>query len=98
MLLQNGLFFPICPHADSSMTEFTQYQDQTSLYYSDLMTKLARMNSTLGFVLHYLDNMQNRLEQRLHVIQRYLGWAGEQLMKKFAGRSFAEIILANRKG
>lgn len=64
---------------DSSMTEFTQYQDQTSQYYSDLMSKLERMNSTLGFVLHYLDNMQNRLEQRLHVVQRYLGWAGLSL-------------------
>lgn len=61
------------------MTEFLQYQDQTSLYYSDLMTKLERMNSTLGFVLHYLDNMQSRLEERLHVIQRYLGWAGMSL-------------------
>lgn len=64
---------------DSSMMEFTQYQDKTALYYSDLMTKLERMNSTLGFVLHYLDNMQSRLEERLYLIQRYLGWAGLSL-------------------
>lgn len=59
------------------MSEFLQYQDQTSQYYTDLMNKLERMNSTLGFMLHYLDNMQSRIEERLHMIQGYLGWAGE---------------------
>lgn len=63
--------------ADSSMLEFLQYQDQTSHYYGDLMNKLERMNSTLGFMLHYIDNMQGRLEERLLIIQGYLGWAGE---------------------
>lgn len=61
------------------MLEFLQYQDQTSQYYTDLMDKLERMNSTLGFMLHYLDNMQSRIEERLHMIQGYLGWAGETL-------------------
>uniref|UniRef100_A0A3P8THM2 Brambleberry n=1 Tax=Amphiprion percula TaxID=161767 RepID=A0A3P8THM2_AMPPE len=59
--------------------EFLQYQDQTSQYYSDLMNKLERMNSTLGGMLHYLDNMQSRIEDRLHMIQGYLGWAGLSL-------------------
>ncbi|XP_051231926.1 protein brambleberry isoform X2 [Dicentrarchus labrax] len=64
---------------DHSMSELLQYQDQTSQYYSDLMNKLERMNSTLGFMLHYLDNMQGRIEERLHMIQGYLGWAGLSL-------------------
>ncbi|KAM3619918.1 uncharacterized protein V6R79_015834 [Siganus canaliculatus] len=64
---------------DSSMSEFLQYQDQTSEYYTELMNKLERMNSTLGFMLHYLDNMQGRIEERLHMIQGYLGWAGLSL-------------------
>ncbi|XP_055020525.1 LOW QUALITY PROTEIN: protein brambleberry-like [Boleophthalmus pectinirostris] len=64
---------------DASMVEFLQYQDKTSQYYSDLMTKLERMNSTLGFVLHYLDNMQGRIEGQLQLIQSYLGWAGLSL-------------------
>ncbi|XP_044055337.1 protein brambleberry isoform X2 [Siniperca chuatsi] len=64
---------------DHSMLEFLQYQDQTSQYYTDLMNKLERMNSTLGFMLHYLDNMQSRIEERLHMIQGYLGWAGLSL-------------------
>lgn len=59
------------------MLEFLQHQDQTSHYYTDLMNKLERMNSTLGSMLHYLENMQRRVEERLHVIQGYLGWAGE---------------------
>ncbi|XP_028300899.1 protein brambleberry isoform X2 [Gouania willdenowi] len=64
---------------DHSMSEFLQYQDQTSQYYADLMVKLERMNNTLGVVLHFLDNLQGRLEERLHVIQGYLGWAGLSL-------------------
>uniref|UniRef100_UPI0037E733F9 protein brambleberry n=1 Tax=Semicossyphus pulcher TaxID=241346 RepID=UPI0037E733F9 len=64
---------------DHSMVEFLQYQDQTSQYYTDLMNKMERMNSTLGFLLHYLDNMQSRIEERLHMIQGYLGWAGLSL-------------------
>lgn len=59
------------------MGEFLLYQDQTSQYYTDLMNKLEHMNSTLGFMLHYLDTMQTRVEERLHMIQGYLGWAGE---------------------
>uniref|UniRef100_A0A3P8R3G6 Brambleberry n=1 Tax=Astatotilapia calliptera TaxID=8154 RepID=A0A3P8R3G6_ASTCA len=59
--------------------EFLQYQDQTSQYYTDLMNKLERMNSTLGGMLHYLDKMQSRIEDRLHMIQGYLGWAGLSL-------------------
>ncbi|KAF1385340.1 hypothetical protein PFLUV_G00106710 [Perca fluviatilis] len=64
---------------DHSMSEFLQYQDQTSQYYADLMNKLERMNSTLGATLRYLDNMQSRIEERLHMIQGYLGWAGLSL-------------------
>ncbi|XP_029004034.1 protein brambleberry isoform X1 [Betta splendens] len=64
---------------DHSMSEFLQYQDRTSQYYSDLMTKLQRMNSTLGVLLHYLDSMQSRVDERLRVIQGYLCWAGLSL-------------------
>lgn len=60
------------------MSEFLQYQDQTSQYYADLMGKLDRMNGTLGFVLQLLDHMQGAIEERLHAIQGYLGWAGQR--------------------
>lgn len=59
-----------------NMVGFLQQQNNTARFYSDLMGKLERMNSTLGYLLLYLDNMQGRLEDRLHIIQRYLGWAG----------------------
>lgn len=64
-------------HTDHGMLGFLKYQNETAKYYTDLMSKLERMNGTLGTVLHYLDNMQSRIEERLHVIQGYLGWAGE---------------------
>ncbi|XP_055048607.2 protein brambleberry [Misgurnus anguillicaudatus] len=56
-----------------------QHQNVTSRFYSELIHKLERMNGTLGYMLMYLDNMQNRLEDRLHIIQGYLGWAGLSL-------------------
>lgn len=64
--------------SDQSVAEFLLYQDQTSQYYTDLMGKLERMNSTLGFMLHLLDRMQGGIEERLHTIQGYLGRAGEE--------------------
>ncbi|XP_045543711.1 protein brambleberry isoform X3 [Salmo salar] len=60
---------------DHSMSGFLQYQKLTAQYYMDLMGKLERMNGTLGTMLRYLDNMQRCLEERLHIIQGYLGWA-----------------------
>ncbi|XP_053498093.1 protein brambleberry isoform X2 [Ictalurus furcatus] len=56
-----------------------QQQNTTVQFYAELMGKLERMNSTLGYMLTYLDNMQSRLEDRLHMIQGYLGWAGLSL-------------------
>lgn len=58
------------------MVGFLRQQNDTARFYSELMGKLERMNGTLGYLLVYLDNMQGRLEDRLHIIQRYLGWAG----------------------
>lgn len=77
-----------CGQSDRSMLEFLQYQDQTSQYYSDLMNKLERMNGTLGSMLHYLDNMQTRVEERLHMIQGYLGWAGDTCWAEACKRIF----------
>ncbi|XP_026996723.2 protein brambleberry isoform X2 [Tachysurus fulvidraco] len=56
-----------------------QQQNTTVQFYAELMRKLERMNSTLGYMLTYLDSMQSRLEDRLHMIQGYLGWAGLSL-------------------
>ncbi|XP_016094067.1 protein brambleberry [Sinocyclocheilus grahami] len=62
-----------------NLNGFLQQQNTTAQFYSELMRKLERMNGTLGYMLLYLDNMQNRLEDRLQMIQGYLGWAGLSL-------------------
>ncbi|XP_035270987.1 protein brambleberry isoform X2 [Anguilla anguilla] len=64
---------------EHNLSGFLRHQNRTARYYSDLMGKLERMNGTLGYMLLYLDNMQSRLEDRLHLIQRYLGQAGLSL-------------------
>ncbi|XP_052453876.1 protein brambleberry isoform X4 [Carassius gibelio] len=62
-----------------NLNSFLQQQNSTAQFYSELMTKLERMNGTLGYMLTYLDSMQTRLEDRLLMIQGYLGWAGLSL-------------------
>uniref|UniRef100_A0A671QJ72 Protein brambleberry-like n=1 Tax=Sinocyclocheilus anshuiensis TaxID=1608454 RepID=A0A671QJ72_9TELE len=62
-----------------NLNGFLQQQNTTARFYSELMSTLERMNGTLGYMLTYLDNMQNRLEDRLQMIQGYLGWAGLSL-------------------
>ncbi|KTG46222.1 hypothetical protein cypCar_00014491 [Cyprinus carpio] len=62
-----------------NLNGFLQQQNTTAQFYSELMRKLERMNGTLGYMLTYLDNMQHRLEDRLQMIQGYLGWAGLSL-------------------
>ena len=79
------------------MVEFVQYQDTTAQYYTDLMRKLERMNSTLGFMLHYLDGMQSRIEGRLHMIQGYLGWAGTKRSSFKQAMCVSDYIFHNRK-
>ncbi|MBN3314595.1 BMBL protein, partial [Atractosteus spatula] len=61
---------------EQNLSGFLLYQNRTAHFYDDLMGKLQRMNSTLGLLVHYLDVMQGRLEDRLRSIQGYLGWAG----------------------
>ncbi|XP_053706130.1 protein brambleberry [Synchiropus splendidus] len=78
---------------DHSMSEFQQYQDHTSRYYSTLMSKLERMNSTLALLLDYLDHMHTRVEERLHWIQGYLGLAGLSLAAMWVCISHAGYFL-----
>uniref|UniRef100_A0A9J8C507 Brambleberry n=1 Tax=Cyprinus carpio carpio TaxID=630221 RepID=A0A9J8C507_CYPCA len=69
----------ITQRMELNLNGFLQQQNTTAQFYSELMRKLERMNGTLGYMLTYLDNMQNRLEDRLQMIQGYLGWAGLSL-------------------
>ncbi|KAI4828291.1 hypothetical protein KUCAC02_022394 [Chaenocephalus aceratus] len=78
---------------DHSVSEFLQYQDQTSQYYTDLMKKLEHMNGTLGATLHFLDKMQSRIEERLHMIQSYLCWAGLSLTAMWTCIAHASYFL-----
>ncbi|XP_048867759.1 protein brambleberry isoform X1 [Brienomyrus brachyistius] len=64
---------------EDNLSGFLKYQNRTAQYYTELMGKLERMNGTLGYMLRYLDGMQGRLEERLYLIQSYLGWAGMSL-------------------
>jgi len=77
------------------MSEFLRYQDQTSRYYTDLMNQLERMNGTLGATLHFLDDMQSRIEERLHMIQGYLGWAGEPSHPQCSDRLSSFLLYIN---
>ncbi|XP_067416192.1 protein brambleberry-like isoform X2 [Emydura macquarii macquarii] len=64
---------------ETNLALFLAYQNQTTLYYDQLMGKLHRMNQSLGLVLYAVDRMQSSVEGRLLHIQRFIGWAGVSL-------------------
>ncbi|XP_057698178.1 protein brambleberry isoform X2 [Corythoichthys intestinalis] len=77
---------------DDGMTEFLQYQDQTLKYYSDLMSKLERMNSSLGFMLHSLDEMQGQIQEKLDLIEGYLGLSVPTMWTFIAHTSYFVLL------
>ncbi|EMP32486.1 hypothetical protein UY3_10360 [Chelonia mydas] len=64
---------------EANQALFLAYQNQTALYYDELMGKLHRMNQSLGLVLYAVGHMQSSVEGRLLHIQRFIGWAGVSL-------------------
>ncbi|XP_066479252.1 protein brambleberry-like [Tiliqua scincoides] len=64
---------------DTNLGLFLAYRDQTALYYDEMMTKLQRMNESLGLVLGAMDRMRSNVEGRLQHLQRFINWAGFSL-------------------
>ncbi|XP_053101637.1 protein brambleberry-like isoform X2 [Hemicordylus capensis] len=64
---------------ETNLGLFLAYQNQTALYYEELMGKLHKMNESLGLVLFAVDHMQRSVEGRLQHIQRFISWAGFSL-------------------
>uniref|UniRef100_A0A8C5QIH0 Protein brambleberry n=1 Tax=Leptobrachium leishanense TaxID=445787 RepID=A0A8C5QIH0_9ANUR len=61
---------------ESNLDLFLSHQNQTALYYDELMEKLNRMNKSLGMVLHAMEHMHRNVEERLGYIQAFISWAG----------------------
>ncbi|XP_048338903.1 protein brambleberry-like [Sphaerodactylus townsendi] len=64
---------------ETNLDLFLAYQNQTALYYEELMGKLQKMNQSLGLVLFAMDRMQSSVEGRLQHLQRFINWAGFSL-------------------
>nr|XP_008119123.1 PREDICTED: LOW QUALITY PROTEIN: protein brambleberry [Anolis carolinensis] len=64
---------------ESNLGLFAAYQNQTGLYYEELMGKLQKMNESLGLVLFTMERMQSNVEGQLRHIQRFIHWAGFSL-------------------
>ncbi|KAF7237184.1 Protein brambleberry [Varanus komodoensis] len=64
---------------ETNLGSFLAYQNQTALYYDELMGKLQKMNDSLGLVLRNMERMQSNVEGRLRHIQRFISWAGFSL-------------------
>ncbi|KAH0617370.1 hypothetical protein JD844_015455 [Phrynosoma platyrhinos] len=60
---------------ETNLGMFVAYQNQTTLYYDELMRKLQKMNESLGLVLYTMDRMQSNVEGQLQHIQRFISWA-----------------------
>ncbi|XP_034980347.1 protein brambleberry-like [Zootoca vivipara] len=64
---------------ETNLGLFTAYQNQTALYYEELMEKLQKMNQSLGVLLNAMDRMQASVEGQLQHIRRFMNWAGFSL-------------------
>nr|XP_028594376.1 protein brambleberry-like [Podarcis muralis] len=64
---------------ETNLGLFAAYQNQTALYYEELMQKLQKMNQSLGVLLNAMDRMQASVEGQLQHIRRFISWAGFSL-------------------
>ncbi|XP_053251148.1 protein brambleberry-like [Podarcis raffonei] len=64
---------------ETNLGLFTAYQNQTALYYEELMQKLQKMNQSLGVLLNAMDRMQASVDGQLQHIRRFISWAGFSL-------------------
>ncbi|XP_033011833.1 protein brambleberry-like [Lacerta agilis] len=64
---------------ETNLGLFAAYQNQTALYYEELMEKLQKMNQSLGVLLNAMDRMQTSVEGQLQHIRRFISWAGFSL-------------------
>ncbi|XP_015278230.1 PREDICTED: protein brambleberry-like [Gekko japonicus] len=64
---------------ETNLGLFLAYQNQTAVYYEELMGKLQKMNQSLGLVLFAMERMQSNMEGRFQHLQRFISWAGLSL-------------------
>ncbi|CAI5778887.1 Hypothetical predicted protein [Podarcis lilfordi] len=64
---------------ETNLGLFAAYQNQTALYYEELMQKLQKMNQSLGVLLNAMDRMQASVDGQLQHIRRFISWAGFSL-------------------
>ncbi|XP_060099152.1 protein brambleberry-like [Heteronotia binoei] len=64
---------------ETNLGLFLAYQNQTAVYYEELMGKLQKMNQSLGLVLFATERMRSSMEGRLQHLQRFISWAGLSL-------------------
>ncbi|KAL8181539.1 UNVERIFIED_CONTAM: hypothetical protein K2H54_005578 [Gekko kuhli] len=67
---------------ESNLGLFLAYQNQTTVYYEELMGKLQKMNQSLGLVLFAMERMQSNMEGRFQHLQRFISWAGNWLLER----------------
>ncbi|CAN0403724.1 unnamed protein product [Lampetra planeri] len=64
---------------EAHMALVSMYQDDTSKYYSSLMSNLQRLNRTVGYLLQLVDSMQSNMDQKLDWLAQLLGGAGDNI-------------------
>ncbi|XP_032803507.2 protein brambleberry-like [Petromyzon marinus] len=64
---------------EAHMALINMYQDDTSKYYSSLMSNLQRLNHTVGYLLQLVDSMQSNMNQKLDWLAQLLGGAGDNI-------------------
>ena len=52
------------------------YQEETAQHYHQTLDNLKKMNNTIEYLLHVMEEMQNEINQQLGWVTQLLTWTG----------------------
>nr|XP_054768988.1 protein brambleberry-like isoform X1 [Lytechinus pictus] len=64
---------------DHNMEYMHIYQEETAHHYQQTMDNLKKMNNTIQYLLHVMEEMQDEINQQLGWVTTLLTWTGENM-------------------
>ncbi|XP_030842745.1 protein brambleberry isoform X2 [Strongylocentrotus purpuratus] len=64
---------------DHNMEYMHTYQEETAQHYHQTLDNLKKMNNTIEYLLHVMEEMQNEINHQLGWVTQLLTWTGENM-------------------
>lgn len=64
---------------DHNMQYMQHYQEETQHHYQQTMENLRRMNNTITYLMHVMEDMQTEFSHQLGWVRNLLTWTGENM-------------------